>query len=67
MVAGNIWEIIVAEGQHIQSGDTLAIIESMKMEIQVTAPEDGIVCSIRKPTGSQVNAGQSLIWLEVHE
>jgi urea carboxylase len=67
MVAGSVWEIAIEEGQKIQQGDVLAVVESMKMEIQITAPHDGIVRSIRKQTGEQVNAGQSLIWLEVQE
>jgi len=67
LVAGNVWEIPVNEGEAVKSGDVLAVIESMKMEIQVNAPHDGIVCSIRRQAGAQVNAGQSLIWLEVHE
>ena len=67
LVAGNVWEITVEEGQTVKSGDVVAIIESMKMEIQVNAPHDGVICSIRRVAGSQINAGQSLIWLEVHE
>ena len=67
LVAGNVWEISVEEEQIVKAGDLLAVIESMKMEIQVTAPHDGRVCSLRKPAGAQVSAGASLIWLEVHE
>jgi urea carboxylase len=67
MVAGNVWEISAMQGQEVKSGDLLAVIESMKMEIQVTAPRDGRICSLRKPEGAQVTAGTSLIWLEVHE
>ena len=67
MVAGSVWEISIKEGQKIQTGEVMAIVESMKMEIQITAPHEGIVSSIRKKPGEQVNAGQSLIWLEVHE
>ncbi|MDJ0832308.1 MAG: urea carboxylase [Gammaproteobacteria bacterium] len=66
-VAGNVWEVMVEDGQTIADGETLVIIESMKMEIKIDAPHAGIVHAIRKPAGSQVNAGQPLIWLEVQE
>ncbi len=66
-VAGNVWEVMVKDGQDVADGETLVVIESMKMEIQIDAPHAGIVHAIRKPAGAQVNAGQPLIWLEVHE
>lgn len=65
LVAGNVWEIPVEEGQTIQTDTVLVVIESMKMEIQVTAPQAGVVRSIRAPAGTQINAGQTLMWLEV--
>ena len=62
-----MWEVPVSEGQAVSHGDVLAVIESMKMEIQITAPHDGTVHAIRKTAGAQVSAGQPLIWLEVHD
>ena len=62
-VAGNVWQVTTEAGESVKSGDLVAVIESMKMEIQVAAPADGIVHSIRKPAGSQVNAGADLIWI----
>jgi urea carboxylase len=44
-VPGNIWKVLVEAGQHVKAGDPLAIVESMKMEFTVTAPEDGEVLS----------------------
>ncbi len=45
-VPGNVWKLLVEEGQSVQAGDTLAIIESMKMEITVTAmpPAKSAIC-----------------------
>ncbi|TAA43695.1 urea carboxylase [Corallincola spongiicola] len=63
-VAGSVWQMMVAEGDTVEAGQTLAILESMKMEIQVTAPIAGIVNSLRRKQGAQINAGQSLIWLQ---
>lgn len=67
MVAGNVWQIEVEQDQSVKAGDVLAVIESMKMEIQVAAPQDGTVHSVRREAGAQVNAGQPLIWLEVNK
>lgn len=67
MVAGNVWQLEVEQGQTVRAGDVLVIIESMKMEIQVTSPQDGVIQSIRRDAGTQVNAGQPLIWLEVNQ
>ena len=42
MVA-NVWKVVAAEGDHVDDGDTLVILESMKMEIQVLAESAGTV------------------------
>ena len=63
-VAGNIWQISVAEGDTVQVGDTLVIVESMKMEINVTAPLAGTVLRLFCREGSQVAAGQDLLVLQ---
>ena len=49
---------------NVQAGDTLLIIESMKMEIEVLAPHDGKIVSINREAGQQVRAGQRLMVLE---
>ncbi len=62
-IAGNVWQLAVAEGERVQAGDTLAIIESMKMEFSVTAPCAGTVYQLFCREGSQVSAGQDLLVL----
>jgi biotin carboxyl carrier protein len=52
-------------GDTIKAGDTLLIIESMKMEIAVQAIEAGTVLSIQRAPGQQVKAGQCLLVLEI--
>ena len=42
-ISGSIWKILVKPGERVQSGDTLIIIESMKMEIPVESPQDGTI------------------------
>ncbi len=63
-VAGNIWKMLVQPGDRIKAGQTVCILESMKMEIEITAPAGGTVYAISRNEGQQVNAGQSLLILE---
>lgn len=42
-VAGSVWKILAEVGQRVEAGDTIMLIESMKMEIPVTADEAGVV------------------------
>jgi urea carboxylase len=60
-VAGNIWKLLVEPGAYVTTGETVAILESMKMEIELHAPVDGVVHSIHRGEGSQINAGQALM------
>jgi len=60
-VAGNIWKVMVKPGQHIDAGDTVVVLETMKMEIDVVAVDAGTIQSIIKNEGSQVSAGQRLL------
>jgi urea carboxylase len=60
-VAGSIWKVLVKPGERISAGSPLMIIESMKMEINVTAFEDGVVQQILCSEGAPVAAGQNLI------
>lgn len=63
-VPGNVWKLLVEEGQRVKAGDTLAIIESMKMEINVTAHLAGTVKELRAGPGRNVKAGDVLVVLE---
>jgi acetyl-CoA carboxylase biotin carboxyl carrier protein len=53
MVA-NVWRVVVAEGDHVDDGDTLVILESMKMEIPVLAEESGTVTKLHVAEGDVV-------------
>ncbi len=63
-LTGNLWKIVVAEGQQIAAEETLMILESMKMEIPVTAPAAGRVKRIHVREGQTVQEGQLLAELE---
>ena len=61
--AGKVFKIEASVGQSVSRGDTVLIVEAMKMEIPVVAPEDGTVASIDVAVGDAVDAGQTLATL----
>jgi len=63
-IAGNLWQVQVSEGDQVKAGDVLVILESMKMEIPLLAPRDGVVREVRVQPGSPVRAGQRVVVLE---
>lgn len=63
-VAGNLWQIKVSEGDMVVEGDVLVIVESMKMEISVTAPCSGKIARLICTEASPVAAGQVLLLIE---
>ena len=63
-LAGNLWKIVVREGQQVRADETLMILESMKMEIPVNAPSAGRVARIHVKEGQTVQEGQLLIEVE---
>ncbi len=66
-IAGNIWQVLVEPGQSVKAGDVVMVLEAMKMELEVTATESGIINSICQQSGSQVHAGQRLIVIDCSE
>jgi len=62
-LAGNIWKIEVTEGQKVEEGDLLFILEAMKMENEVVAEKAGIVSAIKVKQGEAVEVGAVLLTL----
>ena len=60
---GTILKVEVSVGQAVKKGDTLCILEAMKMENAIPAPEDGTVSSVNVTKGASVNAGDLLVSL----
>ena len=60
---GNILEVRVAVGDAVQAGDVLVILEAMKMENEIVAPQNGTVASINVNKGDVVNASDTLVTL----
>ncbi len=63
-VAGTVFQVEVSAGTRVAAGDTLLILESMKMEIPVDAPRDGTVAKVAVAEKEVVKEGQVLLVLE---
>jgi acetyl-CoA carboxylase biotin carboxyl carrier protein len=63
-ITGTVWKIECEVGDEIQEGDTVAILESMKMEMPVEAEDPGTVAEIRCEEGQAVNEGDTLVVLK---
>lgn len=63
-MAGNVWKVLVVEGDEVKAGQDVAILESMKMEIPIAAEEDGIVKRVLIQEGDFVNESAVLVELE---
>jgi len=62
-ITGTVWKIECKVGQQVNAGDTLVIIESMKMEMPVEATDPGVVKEIRCAEAQSVNEGDVLVVL----
>ena len=63
-LVGSVWKVKTLVGAQVAEQDELLILESMKMEIPVTAPRAGIVKEVRVREGEVVKEGQVLVVLE---
>jgi len=63
-ITGTVWKIEVVAGQAVAEEQTLVILESMKMEMPVEAPVDGLVAEVHVSEGQPVEEGDLLLTLE---
>ena len=61
---GNILEVKVKEGDQVNANDMLLVLEAMKMENEVVAPQDGKIASINVNSGDMVGAGDVLATMD---
>jgi acetyl-CoA carboxylase biotin carboxyl carrier protein len=62
-ITGIVWKIEVEVGDSVEEGDTVVILESMKMEMPVEAEDEGVVREIRCEEGQAVSEGDTLVVL----
>ena len=62
--AGKVWKVVASEGEAVKSGDSIVILEAMKMEIPVVAPCDGTVSSIVVSEGEELASGATVAYVE---
>ena len=63
-ITGTVWKVECKVGQEVEEGDTLVILESMKMEMPVEAEDDGTVKQIVVEEGQAVSEGDTLVVLD---
>ena len=63
-ITGTVWKIECQVGEQIDEGDTVVILESMKMEMPVEAEDPGVVKEIKVAEGAAVSEGDTLVVLE---
>lgn len=63
-ITGNVWKIVAEKGQSLSEDEPILILESMKMEIPVAAPEDGVLKEILIAEGDVVTEGTVVARIE---
>ena len=63
-ITGTVWKVEVKVGDTVEEGDTVVILESMKMEMPVEAEDTGTVSAIHVEEGQAVREGEPLVTLE---
>ena len=63
-ITGTVWKVEVQVGDTVEEGDTVVVLESMKMEMPVEAEDEGTVAEIRCEEGQAVSEGDTLVVLE---
>jgi acetyl-CoA carboxylase biotin carboxyl carrier protein len=63
-VTGSVWKLLVSVGDQVSQDDPLLYAESMKMEIPVLAPEDGVVTRVHVIEGQNISEGDAVVDLQ---
>ncbi|HWI66175.1 MAG TPA: acetyl-CoA carboxylase biotin carboxyl carrier protein subunit [Symbiobacteriaceae bacterium] len=63
-MAGTVWKVLVKPGDKVQAGADVLILESMKMEIPISAESDGVVRAVKVKEGDFVNDGDLVVEFE---
>ncbi|HCD75175.1 MAG TPA: urea carboxylase, partial [Alcanivorax sp.] len=63
-ISGNVWKLLVEEGASVEAGQTLVIVEAMKMEFEITAGVAGTVTGLHCKPGTVINAGDPVVVID---
>lgn len=63
-ITGSVWQVLVKAGQTVDEDEALVILESMKMEIPLNAPERAVVTEVRVEAGESVAEGDIVVVME---
>ena len=63
-ISGNVWKLLVEEGASVEAGQTLVIVEAMKMEFEITASVAGTVTGLHCKPGTVINAGDPVVVID---
>ncbi|MGM0903125.1 MAG: acetyl-CoA carboxylase biotin carboxyl carrier protein subunit [Bacillota bacterium] len=63
-MAGNVWKVLVKEGDQVEAGQEVVILESMKMEIPVSVEEGGTIAKVYVKEGDFVNDSDTIVDVE---
>lgn len=63
-MTGNVWKIVVGNGDQVEEDQEILILESMKMEIPILSPEDGTIVELKVEEGDFVSEGDVVAILE---
>lgn len=63
-ISGTLWKTLIKVGEKVSKGQALVILESMKMEITIESPTDGIIKSLHSENGKTITAGDAIIAIE---
>ncbi len=63
-ISGNVWKLLVEEGASVEAGQTLVIVEAMKMEFEITANVAGTVTGLHCKPGAIINAGDPVVVID---
>ena len=62
-LAGNVFQILVEPGEQVSEGQTVIVLEAMKMETEISAPRSGKVVTVTVDEGDAVQVGDTLLTL----
>ena len=66
-IPGSVWKVLIKEGQEVKKGDTVAVLESMKMEFPIESEYSGVIEKVFIKTSQQVDAGQMIAAVKTEE